>query len=187
MHRTIILVGSGGKSVPVPRIMNSEIWCMPTALPLHRCTRIFELHDFMQDRHRRRVLEANPEKVYLLEHWDAIPQSESFRPLADRLVARHGEMFSNTISYMVGLAIEEFLTDRALSAEDVEYVLHIRRMHTSTLSEEYRWQVPEIRELIGYAKGVGIDVRVSEHSILKGRKRMYGFKGYEYGESTEWK
>ena len=175
--KQIIILGSAPRHEAIPRIINSEIWTISTGLPLRRVTRLFEIHDYMHDRYRRRILDANPDIVYMQYHWKPIPQSV---PLpVNMLVARFGEHFNNCISYMLGMAIAEHEVEIA-TGERAGTILYLRRMHTM-YSHEYVSQIPEICYYIGLARGIGMDVRISEYSVLLKPKRLYMFKDYEYG------
>ena len=174
----VIVTGGGPRAEVIPHIINADVWTIPTGLPLRHVNRVFEVHTKIPALNMQKIKDSDADIVYMHHPFAELKNSQPF-PL-NLLVDRFGENFNNSISYMLGLVIIEH-EEGVRMAVRTGTILYIRRMHTSTQSEEYRWQTPQIREYIGIAKGVGIDVRISEHSILKDKKSLYQFKDYEYG------
>lgn len=105
--------------------------------------------------------------VYMHQHWDDIPMSVEY-PLSP-LIAEYGRYFTNSISYMVALAIYEGFGHIGIFGVDMAH------------DTEYGQQRPSCEYFIGVAIGKGIHVGIPAESDLLKCQYLYG---YEQQEAT---
>ena len=169
-----------------------EIWAMNNSyMHTKRHTRWFEIHPIkFEDGHfyRRKlmrpgVFEFSKEfrgkltddymkdlaaldcPVYMQQHWDIIPKSIPY-PLQE-VIAKFGNYFTNSVSYMIALAIMENATEIGCYGVD---------MATAT---EYGPQRPSCEFFLGIAAGLGIKLRVPDKADLLKTRFLYGFQERE--------
>lgn len=177
----IAIVGGASSRMDAPFTNQAwEIWgCNNCYLGLPRISRWFEIHKIHfdgTDYYRRGRKEFRGMKVndylgslrrlevpvYMQLHWPVIPQSVQY-PIED-IIKRFGRYFTSSIAYMIAFAIRE-------GAKEIS--LHGINMGCD---DEYSIQKPCLEYLIGYARGMGIKVSISEDSALLYTQQMYGFE-----------
>jgi hypothetical protein len=150
-----------------------EIWAIAHAClgdPLPRVTRIFEIHkwdEVVKWGSPQAWAKHNDVPVYLIEAREDVPQSVAF-PF-DRIAKqfkifndREECMMTNSISWMIGLAIDEGF--------DEIHVYGVNMSHSS----EYGFQKPSCEYYLGLAKGMGKTVYVPTESDLCKSFYLYG-------------
>lgn len=186
MARKIAIIGKAPSSrllAPYDDV-SWDIWSLSdnfTILP--RWTAWFELHDL--DRYRGLypdyydwmcALPANPERpLYVKELRPEMPGAVLFPK--DEIVKRFGAYFTNSISWMICLAIEQLIPTRdnqTLIVEPGAIGLWGVDMAQNT---EYAHQRPSCEYYMGWAKGLGIDLVVPDECDLCKTARLYGFEG----------
>lgn len=100
--------------------------------------------------------------VYMGKHWDDIPQSIAFP--TEEAVARFGNYFTNSISWMIGLALMmDFQTVHVYGVDMAQ-------------DGEYHHQRPSCEYFIGLARGMGKNVFLPAQSDLCKSAFLYGFE-----------
>lgn len=158
-----------------------EIWAM-NQLYRHipRATRWWEMHKYPDYLTIDQVpgtdyagwLAKCPIPVYMCEKRDDVPNSVRY-PI-ETMVARFGDYFYSTISYMIALAISEGFEEIGLWGIDLAH------------DSEYEYQKPSAEYLLGVAIGAGITVRIPQQSaLLKGTYR-YGYEDMPSNTDLQW-
>lgn len=151
--------------------MEFEIWGLNELyiLGIPRWDRWFEIHkreNFENDRTRTsdhiEKLKAMTCPIYMQRHYDDIPMSIPY-PLQE-MSDLYGDYWTNSISYMIALAIAE-------GYEEI-HVYGVDMAHDS----EYNSQRPSCEYYIGIAKGKGIKVYVPPQSDLLKTPFYYGYQ-----------
>jgi hypothetical protein len=99
--------------------------------------------------------------VYMQQHWDAIPKSVPY-PLQD-ILSRFGNYFTNSVSYMIALAIMQGATEIGCYGVDM------------ATGSEYGPQRPSCEYFLGIAVGLGIKITIPKQMDLLKTKFLYGF------------
>ena len=133
--------------------------------------RAFEIHPLPHMRKinpllERRMREEIDVPLYMQEAYPEIPGAIAY-PIED-VIAVVGDYFNSSIAYMLGLAILEKVDRIGVWGVDMDG------------DDEFGFQRPNAEYLIGFAKGVGIDVYIPEESSLL----TFGIDGG--GEYTEY-
>lgn len=135
---------------------------------------LFELHDkfwlTQKERNPKHLewLKAAKIPIFMQEHYDDIPASVPY-PKAD-IVNRFGTYFTNSISWMIALAV--FVRPDEIGIWGVDMATEI----------EYQGQRPSVEYFIGWAQGAGIKVHLpAECDLLK----SFFLYGYDDREITE--
>lgn len=157
-----------------------EIWGCNNCFPgLPRISRWFEIHKIHfdgTDYYRRgkkdfrgmvvrdylKKLAELSTPVYMQLSWPIIPQSVQY-PIED-ITKRFGRYFTSSVAYMIALAIREGAKEIGLYGM------------TMGCDDEYSIQKPCLEYLIGYARGMGIQVTIPKDSMLLYTQQMYGFE-----------
>ena len=100
----------------------------------------------------RRMREEIDVPLYMQEAYPEIPNATPY-PIGD-VIAIIGDYFNSSISYMLGLAILEKVDRSGIWGGDMAG------------DDEFGYQRPNTEYMIGFAKGMGIDVVVPEESSL---------------------
>jgi len=100
--------------------------------------------------------------VYMQKHWDAIPGSVPY-PLKEVLARFPRQYFTNTISWMLALAIYEGFQEIHVYGVDM------------AVSTEYFFQRPSCEYFLGIAEGMGIKVYIPDEADLLKTRFLYGF------------
>ena len=172
--RKIAIVGKAPASRMAAPYNDSswEIWGLTdlfTVIP--RFDRWFELH------------ELEPRKVKWGPYWDWLKKDHG-KPLYIRephpevphgvvypkreIVDRFGNYFTNSISWMLALAMHEGATHISLYGVDMA-------QHGDGVKSEYAHQRPSCEYFLGIATGLGIKTFVHEHSDLLKTRKLYAF------------
>ena len=119
--------------------------------------RAFEIHPLSFIREvkpliERRMREEIDVPLYTQEAYPEIPNATAY-PIED-VIAVIGDYFNSSISYMLGLAILEKAARIGIWGVDMAG------------DDEFGYQRPNTEYMIGFAKGMGIDVVVPEESSL---------------------
>ena len=119
--------------------------------------RVFEMHplDFIRGVRRPGFEDRLKEfdvPLYMQEAYPAIPNATAY-PIED-VIAVIGDYFNSSIAYMLGLAILEKVDRIGVWGVDMAG------------DDEFGYQRPNTEYMIGFAKGLGIDVVVPEESSL---------------------
>jgi hypothetical protein len=152
-----------------------EIWVLneyKTILPnggASNITKHFELH------HRSTVLDSKRNKdyiddlrsstvpIYMTEKHDDIPMSVEY-PLQDIIKALGTDYFTNSISYMIAMAVYEGVEELAIYGVDMAQ------------EEEYAKERPSVEYFVGYARARGIPVFIPPESDICKVPYLYGFQ-----------
>lgn len=149
-----------------------EIWILNDMYDLvPRYNRLFEMHDinFVKKYFTRTTntfhydnLVNIDKTVYMQDRQEEIKNSIKY-PL-EEMKSLYGEYFTNSISYMLALAIEEGFDEIQLYGVDM------------AVNSEYKEQRPSCEYFIGIAKGKGINVVISQKSDLLKSNYLYGYE-----------
>lgn len=168
-----------------------EIWAMNNAFHTERRTKWFEIHPVKKvgDQFLRRklitpgVFEWSPEfrgmpmdkyvamlneikcPIYMQRHWDEIPLSVPY-PL-EEVTARFGRYFTNSVSFMIALAIMKGASEIGCYGVDM------------ATGSEYGPQRPSCEYFLGIARGMGIKVTIPEQADLLKTRFLYAFEERE--------
>ena len=132
---------------------------------------LFELHhrEWLTQKERNpdhlKWLKEAKVPVMMLEHYADIPHSVPYPK--DDIMRRFGGYFTNSISWMLALAI---------FAQPAEIGLWGVDMATT---EEYQGQRPSVEFFVGWAKGAGIKVTVPPQCDLLKAAWLYGYQDRE--------
>lgn len=142
-----------------------EIWALNALYKypdVPRASRWFDLHalDIIPDE-RYAAYASMPCPVYLQEVTPKVPNSVQFP--AQALRERFGGYWTNSISWMVGLALLEGFTE-----------IHIYGVDMAQ-DTEYRHQRPNLEYFIGLARGMGVKVYIPETADLLMATHEYGY------------
>lgn len=169
--RRVALVGKAPASIPRTPFDDEdvEIWSLSDNYRnLPRWDRWFELHDV--DYHREHhpdhwefLLQDHGKPLYLLGPHAAIPHATVY-PRDEVLQRFPPGYFTNSISYMIALAIMEGFTEIGIYGVDMAQ------------HDEYAHQRPSCEWMIGFAQGMGIKVVVPEESDLLKCRKLYGYE-----------
>ncbi len=143
-----------------------EIWVLGSACgPLTnvRIDRIFEIHADAQieGADERAFLRGNTTiPVYMQECADWVPMATEYP--TEAIIKEFGRYFTNSISYMIALALYEGVDEIGVWGVDM------------AAGSEYAAQRPSCEYMIGIARGRGIDVFIPEVSDLLKCAELYG-------------
>jgi hypothetical protein len=142
-----------------------DMWSVASVLGNHglkRIDRLIELHD--KDSWGPRIGEINESgaRVWMKKHYDEIPLSVEF-PI-DAILEKFRRYFTNSVSYLIALAIMEGYTDIGLFG-----------VHMATATE-YASQRPSCEYFIGYAEARGINIWIPDGADILKAARLYGYE-----------
>ncbi len=189
--KKVAIVGFAGTKDMAPyNDPECEIWSVNNLYKfIPRTDRIFQLHlleSLKKDHHgipaeeHMEFLRSTQIPVYMQDHYEEIPASVRFP--VEKLIEEFGILraddmrtkdayFTNSISFMIALAIYEGFTDIGIYGVDMAVAI------------EYHEQRPSCEYYIGIAKGRGINIHMpAECDLLKSRF-VYG---YEEEKKTAW-
>lgn len=198
MTKKLAIVGCADskKFAPVEDL-SFDIWGMNNLYPhLSRANKWFEIHHITSDgtnylRRGERIFRGQVVNdymkqmgewaqklsipVYMQQHWDIVPTCIAY-PLKD-IIARFGRYFTNSVSYMIALAIMEkyeeihvYGVDMAVMAVADKYDI------TNPESNEYSYQRPSVEWLLGWCMGAGIKLYLPQECDLLKTRFLYGFE-----------
>jgi hypothetical protein len=107
--------------------------------------------------------------VYMQQHWDIIPKSLPY-PIDD-ITHRFGRYFTNSVSYIIAMAIISGATEIGCFGIDM------------AAGSEYGPQRPSCEWMLGIAAGLGIRLNIPPQADLLKTSFLYGF---EEREQTLW-
>lgn len=156
-----------------------EIWTLNTAAQLNeipRWDRQFEIHDVArivkhsQEGYPEWLAEVAKEKpVYVQQAIKDTLVPDGIAYPIEEVVARFGNYFNNSISYMIALAILEDAQEISLYGVDMA-------QYDIGLKSEYAHQRPSCEYILGIAAGMGIKVHVADKCDLLKCRSLYGFE-----------
>jgi hypothetical protein len=184
--RKIAILGKAPSSLKEAPVTDTswELWVlndMAFIADVPRWNVLFELHsiDNCKELHGGKYWEwlqqPHGPPVFMQRKYAEVPDSREY-PL--EVVRGHfGDYFTNSVSYMIALAILQRPAAIGLWGVDMAQ------------RPEYREQRPSCEWLIGWAQGAGIAVTVPDTSSLMKSGRLYGYDQTEafwkkYGEHT---
>jgi hypothetical protein len=132
-----------------------------------RYTHHFELHplSWFRDRPEAKVywdwLVAQEKPIYMQETTTDIPSGIKYP--VDEITKRFGTYFTNTISWLIALAIEHQYKEIHLYGVDMAQ------------DTEYGTQRPSCEFFLGWAAGAGIDIVIPQTADLLKCRHLYGF------------
>lgn len=154
-----------------------EIWGMNELYKVvPRVDVLFEMHTYDLLRSKTRDpkhlewLQKSKIPIWMLEQYEDIPNS--MRYPKEQILAKFGTYFTNSISYMIALAI---------MAEVKELYIYGIDMATS---KEYQIERPSVEFFIGWAKGAGIRVTIPPQSDICKTMYLYGYENDKISETV---
>lgn len=172
-----------------------EIWtCGGIFATVPRTTRHFEIHDKAetckgwgqtpeQEAASRNVywdwLAQQGPNAVLKQRLPETPDASEY-PLAAVLQAFSDRYFTNSVSYMIALALLEGCDELGLWGIDMA----LTGDPTKPASNEYSMQRPSVEFYLGIAMGRGIQVHLPPETTLLKARRLYGFEGPVDDESN---
>lgn len=148
-----------------------EIWTLFNMVQcgeVPRFDRHFELHplEWFRDKaehdYYKWLCSVRDKPVYLIRSDEEVPAGVLYPK--DEIVDRFGRYFTNTVSWMIALAIHEGATHISLWGVDMAQ------------DTEYAIQRPSCEYFIGVAVGAGIEVEIPDASDLLKTRVLYGFE-----------
>ena len=106
-------------------------------------------------------LASLPYPVYMQEHFEDVPNSVKY-PI-EHIVQKFGRYFTNSISYLLAMAIDEGYTE-----------IHLYGVEMAQDSE-YAYQRPSVEFFMGIARGLGITIHLPEGCTLLQTAWLYGY------------
>jgi len=176
-NNDLIIVGGGPskKDVPFHLTQQYDIWSVGAAVPeLHKYSDvIFEMHhdiwskDFGLWQNNssgkyRYMKDLNDSGKPVCMCYPTKQTPESFSYPKDEIIAKFGNFFNNTISYMIAAAI----------------LLEYKKIYfygVDMKDEKYLGQKPCCNYYLGYAVGRGIEIFIHEESDLLKGEDLYGY------------
>jgi len=150
-----------------------EIWCLGNRLTRYkdkRVTRIFEIHDYLAERH-----DPKEYAEWLISHniplvvGDKFPSTTTDRKIVMRFPFEEVERMYGSLyltaspAYMIAMALLEHADEIAIYGCDLAIDDH-----------EYFWQRPCVEAWIGFAKGRGVKVTIPTQSHVGRCKYVEG-------------
>lgn len=173
--KKLAIVGTAESTIQMAPYNNNEydIWALNGVYNMidleniSNITRWFDLHSL-------EVIKAEPRgyfewyktckiPVYTIEVNEEMPSSVKY-PLDEILKRFPRKYFTNTVSYMIALAIYEGYTNISIFGVDMQR------------GAEYSDQRPSCEYFIGYAEGLGINVYIPPQSDILYCPYLYGFE-----------
>jgi len=161
----------------IPWDQEGEFWgCNTMWNAAQRWDKWFELHDFdviksdYKD-HWKWLTSQPPDKPILMQaKHPEIPASVAY-PL-EQVLGTFGSYFTNTISYMIAIAI--------LEKADWLGVYGVDMACSGVAGEsEYAHQRPSCEVMLGWARGVGMEIDIPKEAELLKCRKLYGFGGHD--------
>lgn len=155
-------------------------------LPKAPWSRWFELHSFSQDVAGRYLRRGKPDfrgqpvdqyltslnalniPVYMQRPWPVIPHAVPYP--VNEVLQQFGNYFTNTISWMICLALREGFKTIGIWGVDMAVSSPLRSQN------EYSHQRPSCEYFIGLARGMGVEVLLPEQCDLLKTRFLYCFQ-----------
>ena len=172
----VVIVGSAPSTMKQASAFfgdDYEIWslnCLYLLFPeiMPYITRWFDIHRendvVAYERDEYKILDKYDFPVYTVK--EGMCKNCVAYPIKE-IIVEFGTYFTNTISYMIALAIKEKFKEIHLYGIDMS--------HTA----EYGEQRPSCEYFVGLARGMGIKVMIPVASDLLKTARLYGFEGID--------
>ncbi len=132
---------------------------------IHQRLEAYEGNPFVHSRngpnHAERLAGLNC-PVYMGQHWDDIPQSIAYP--REEITARYGRYFTNSISWMIALALDMGFQE-----------IHVYGVDMAQ-DGEYHHQRPSCEYFVGLARGMGKVFFMPPESDLCQTAFLYGFE-----------
>lgn len=168
----IVGLGTGWENAPYL----GEIWGATKLILRRPCNRLIDMNDYTNNRWGKSETE-DAEAAKKLANEKRIPYIDLTNyPLKEVIACCESDYFTNTIDYMIALAIYEHVKE-----------IHLYGVNMS-LGGEYEFEKPGVDYWCGYAKGRGLTVKVhgKRSRIMEcPDKVLYGY--YTPQESLEWR
>jgi hypothetical protein len=142
-------------------------------VPMSRFSAWFEIHsvEFLANRPDKKAVQAHFKALsemkiplYMKDHYDIFPTSVKY-PLEEVVnYLKCSRYFTNTISYMIALAIAQQYTDIAIYGVDM------------AVGSEYEHQRPSCEYFMGIAEGRGINTYLPDTCDLLRTNFLYGLE-----------
>lgn len=167
----VAIVGSAPSSTHLAPYNNSEweIWGLNEQYhTMPRWDRWFQLHNRrlcekgLVDSAHWEWLTAQEKPVYMIDHFPEVPGCQKY-PL-ERILSRFGGYFTNSISYMIALALDMGATEIGIYGVDMAG------------ASEYGEQRPSCEYFVGLARGMGVNVYIPPEAELCKTPYLYGFE-----------
>ncbi len=159
---SIIGQGKGWEKAPYAR----ESWGSTNILLKRHVSRVIDMNDYSEDRWGKFETEDN-KKVMEMCKSEGIPYIGLHNyPLKEVIQALKTDYFTNTIDYMIALAIYEHI-----------HAIHFYGVNMA-LKSEYEWEMPGVNYWCGRAMGAGIELKVFGKSSTIMRcpdDKLYGY------------
>lgn len=170
--RGVVILGYAPSSRDLAPVRDEslEVWGLNNLYTsqLPRWTRWFDIHSreslFQKNRdeaHFNWLKQAHGKPIYMQDQYPEFPCSVPY-PI-EQMVAMFGDYFTNSISYMLALAIAEDFKTIYLYGVDM------------ALDSEYGEQKPSCEYFVGIARGRGINVIIPDESDLLKSAFRYGY------------
>lgn len=183
-RKKIAIIGKAPSSFGIAPYADEswQIWTLSDSVVCKQAPRFdvqFELHEFDQLRAPARKpyldwLKAIGDKPVLLrEATPEVPHGEAYPK--DRIVAKYGRYFTNTVSWMLALAID--MAPKEIGVWGVDMATN----------EEYNNQRPSCEFFLGWAAGAGVKIHVPPQSDLLKTAGLYGFDTWQGDMHAKWK
>lgn len=124
-----------------------------------------EVDESVRDKNHYGWLKEQTKPVYMVDQFPEIPACIKYPK--DEMVAKYGDYFCSSVSWMLALAIEMGYETIGVWGID---------MAVSTTEDEYSRQRPSCEYFLGIAQGKGIEVIIPRQSELLKTKTLYGFE-----------
>mgnify|MGYP001561245284 CR=1 FL=1 len=181
-RKKIAIVGKAPSSLSLAPYGDDswQIWTLSDLVLCKQAPRFdvqFELHEPDQLRGPRKpyldwLLTVTDKPVIVREACPDIPLGIPYPK--DRIVAKYGRYFTNTVSWMIALAID--MTPQQIGIWGVDMAC----------SGEYQKQRPSCEFFLGWAKGAGIDVFLPPQCDLIKAAGLYGFDTWQSDMFVKW-
>jgi len=155
----LLILGKGPSKANAPTDFEGEVWGLNDLHSNLAFTRWFELHP--PGRWDAKFLREKDIPVYMQQHYPEVPKSIPY-PL-DKITRKYGRYFTNSISYMLALALDEGFKTILLYGAD---------FLTNT---EYYHQKGSVEYFLGVARAMGVDVFIHPRSNLL-KAKLYGYE-----------
>ena len=170
MSRQIAIVGlSPSTHEDAPWMINEwEIWGLPWDSMWELIDVHFEIHalELLKDsqaplppRYLDRLRSST--NLYMQQEYDEIPNAKAY-PL-EEVKDKCGDYFNSSISYMLAYAIRLRVHKIGIWGVDMDDIKALDPNDPS-YKTEYKYQRPNLEYLIGFARGLGIEVYIPEQS-----------------------
>jgi len=145
-ERIISIIGMGKGWEKAPYL--GESWGACNILLKRKCSRIIDMNDYSENRWGEEETRHNKEVMEMCKIMDIPYIGLHNYPIKEIINAFQTDYFSNTIDYMIALAIYEHV--HAINFYGV----------TMALKSEYHWEQPGVNFWCGRAIGAGIKIKI---------------------------